>query len=94
MKVTNICAGPRGINTVSGAVLLDPGQTLDLDVSAAELKVSKGTGWFDIDGEAVADQDGDDREELKKQANELGIEYAKNIPTDKLKELIDAKLAQ
>lgn len=35
-----------------------------------------------------------DREDLKKQAAELGLEYARNIPTDKLKELIDAKLAE
>jgi hypothetical protein len=35
-----------------------------------------------------------ERDELKKQADELGIEYAKNIPTDKLKELVDAKLAE
>jgi hypothetical protein len=34
-----------------------------------------------------------DREDLKKQAGELGIEYPRNIPTEKLKELIDIKLA-
>lgn len=35
-----------------------------------------------------------DRDDLKKQAEELGLEYAPNISTVKLKELIDAKLAQ
>ena len=35
-----------------------------------------------------------DRDDLKKQADELGIEYARNIPTEKLKELIDARLAE
>jgi hypothetical protein len=34
-----------------------------------------------------------ERDELKKQAAELGIEYPKNISTEKLRELIDAKLA-
>lgn len=34
-----------------------------------------------------------ERDELKKQADELGLEYPKNISTEKLKELIDAKLA-
>lgn len=34
---------------------------------------------------------GNDRDALKAKADELGIEYAKNIPTEKLKELIDAK---
>lgn len=35
-----------------------------------------------------------DRDELKKQAAELGLQYAANIPSVKLKELIDAKLAE
>lgn len=35
-----------------------------------------------------------DREDLKKQADELGIEYARNISTSKLKELIDAALSE
>ncbi|MDP9809362.1 hypothetical protein J2W42_002210 [Rhizobium tibeticum] len=35
-----------------------------------------------------------DREELKKQAAELGLDYPKNISTEKLKELIDTKLAE
>lgn len=55
------------------------------------------TGWAgryrvisdDTDKEIVVNE----RDELKKQADELGIEYAKNISTEKLKELIDAKLA-
>lgn len=34
-----------------------------------------------------------DRDDLKKQAGELGIEFARNITNEKLKELIDAKLA-
>lgn len=35
-----------------------------------------------------------DRDDLKKQADELGIEYPSNVKTAKLKELIDAKLAE
>ncbi len=34
-----------------------------------------------------------DRDELKKQAAELNLEYSRTITTNKLKELIDAKLA-
>ncbi|MER8925792.1 hypothetical protein [Mesorhizobium sp. M0859] len=101
MKVTNNQAGPRGINTTSGPVLLDPGQTADVEVSSAELKVAKATGWFSFAGQDSS-KSGEfqgkgadtEREDLKKQADELGIEYAKNIPTDKLKELVDAKLAE
>lgn len=95
-------AGPRGINTSSGPVLLDPGQTVDVDVSAAELKVAKATGWFSFAGKNSSQSDeflqgkgaDTEREDLKKQADELGIDYAKNIPTDKVKELVDAKLAE
>lgn len=36
----------------------------------------------------------EDRDELKKQAEELGIDFPKNISTDKLKKLVDAKLAE
>lgn len=50
----------------------------------------------DTDGKEPVTNSGDglDRDDLKKQASELGIEFARNIATDKLKELIDAKLAE
>ncbi len=35
-----------------------------------------------------------DRDDLKKQADELGIQYPSNVKTTKLKELIDAKLSE
>ncbi|TPK14162.1 hypothetical protein [Mesorhizobium sp. B2-5-11] len=50
MKVTNTQAGPRGLNTKDGPVLVEPGQTVDVDLSDAELKVAKGTGWFGFEG--------------------------------------------
>lgn len=40
-----------------------------------------------------ADSAAPTRDELKQKADELGIEYAKNIPTEKLIELVDAALA-
>ncbi|MER8874548.1 hypothetical protein NKI04_32645 [Mesorhizobium sp. M0814] len=93
---------PARINTTSGPVLLDPAQTVDVDVSAAEQKVAKATGWFSFAGKNSSQSDeflqgkgaDTEREDLKKQADKLGIDYAKNIPTDKLKELVDAKLAE
>ncbi len=48
MQVTNIDKGPRGLNAKSGPVLVEPGQTVDVELSDAELKVSKGTGWFEF----------------------------------------------
>lgn len=52
MQITNKCDGPRGVNTTSGPFLIEPGQTVEVELSAAEAKVSKATGWFDMDGEA------------------------------------------
>lgn len=49
MKITNTQKGPRGLNAVDGPVLVDPGQTVDVELSAAELKVAKATGWFTIE---------------------------------------------
>lgn len=56
MKITNISQGPRGVNTESGPVLLDPGQELDVELSAAEAKVAKGTGWFEFGEGAEAEE--------------------------------------
>ncbi|WP_312416683.1 hypothetical protein [Shinella sp.] len=53
MKVTNISAGPRGLNTKAGPVLVEPKDTVEVELSEAEYKVSKGTGWFDFSGEPV-----------------------------------------
>lgn len=36
MRITNGGAGPRGVHTLAGLVYLDPGQTIDAEVSAAE----------------------------------------------------------
>lgn len=94
MKVTNISKGPRGLNAIGGPVLVEPRETVDIEISEVELNVSKGTGWFEFEGEAVDAVEPLDRDELKKQAAELGLEYQPNIKTDKLKELIEAKLAE
>lgn len=94
MKFTNTQKGARGVNTVAGLVIIEPGQSIDADISEAELKSAKATGWFEIGGKAEAPADDLDRDALKKDADDLGIEYAKNITTEKLKELVDAKLAE
>lgn len=94
MKVTNISKGPRGLNSTKGPVLIDPKETAEIEINEVELEVSKGTGWFEFEGEAADASEKLDRDELKKQADELGLEYAKNISGEKLKALIDAKLAE
>lgn len=46
MLVTNIAKGARGLNTDHGPVLIEPGQTWDVDLSPAEAKIAKASGWF------------------------------------------------
>jgi hypothetical protein len=133
MKFTNTQKGPRGINTVAGTILVDPDQTVDVDVFEREREHLEASGWFTIEGSYSSNPDGrssaapasspavdaseledlkrqlaerdaelaklkDDkpteRDELKKQADELGLQYPGNISNVKLKELIDAKLAE
>ncbi len=57
MKVTNTQAGPRGLNTKAGPVLVEPGQTVDVEMSDAEAKVSRDTGWFDFGAKAAEKDD-------------------------------------
>lgn len=46
MRVTNTSQGPRGLNTKTGTVILDPGQSMDVELEDAEKKVADSTGWF------------------------------------------------
>lgn len=53
MKITNTQEGPRGLNTKAGPVLVEPGQTVDVEMEATEVAVSKETGWFEFGAAAV-----------------------------------------
>jgi uncharacterized coiled-coil protein SlyX len=57
MKITNTQAGPRGINTVAGPVLIDPQQTINAEVYAREQAHIEAAGWFKVDGDYTADPD-------------------------------------
>lgn len=133
MKITNTQPGPRGVNTINGPVLVDPGQTVEAEVYEREQQHIEAAGWFKVSGGYTANPGADavpfiktagpdnsaeideikkqlaakdaelerlkaekqptERDELKKQADELGIDYPGNISNAKLKEMIDAKLA-
>ena len=54
MKITNADKGPRGVNTVDGLVMLDPGQSVEAELTEGEAKAAERTGWFEIDGKAPA----------------------------------------
>jgi hypothetical protein len=55
MKVTNISKGPRGLNTKAGPILVEIGETVDVELSDDEAKVSKATGWFEFGNKPASD---------------------------------------
>lgn len=58
MRITNTQVGPRGLNAISGPVMLDPGQSVDVEMSEAEAKIAEATGWFEFGGSEVAEPAG------------------------------------
>lgn len=89
MKLKNITDGPRGVNTADGPVLVDPGQTVEVNMdfetedekadkkrSAAELKILEKSGWWEIDGEAPEGAEGDEEVDLDSMTKQELIDYA------------------
>ena len=56
MRIVNTSAGPRGLNTKDGLVILAPGEDFDGAMDAAEVSVAKATGWFEFP-KAKADEE-------------------------------------
>ncbi|MEX2739923.1 hypothetical protein AB3480_00490 [Rhizobium mongolense] len=50
MKITNTQKGPRGVNAVSGPVLIEPNETVEIDVYAREKDHLEASRWFEIEG--------------------------------------------
>lgn len=46
MKFTNHTKGPKGLHTEAGLVYVEAGQSVDVEISDAEAKSAKATGWF------------------------------------------------
>ncbi len=53
MQIKNISEGPRGVWSEGAVVMLMPGESRDLSVSAGDLKAARATGWFSLDGSAA-----------------------------------------
>ncbi|MBY5682650.1 hypothetical protein HFO32_10825 [Rhizobium leguminosarum] len=58
MKFTNTQQGPRGLNAISGPVLVDPGQTVEAEVYAREQQHIEAAGWFTVEGDYTANPGG------------------------------------
>ena len=54
-SVKNTQPGPRGVNSVNGVVLIEVGQTVEVEMTDAEFASAKSTGHFEFDGE-VSDE--------------------------------------
>lgn len=74
------------------------GKSGEIEVGTELTVQSEPKGWEGryqvIEGDTAGKAEVINRDELKKQADELGIEYARNVSNEKLQELIDAKLAE
>lgn len=55
MKITNTQPGARGVNTITGTVLIDPKQTVDVEVYAREQSHIEASGWFEVEGDYTPD---------------------------------------
>jgi hypothetical protein len=57
--ITNVSKGPRGVNSESGPVLIEPGQTVEVELTEAEAKIAKATEWFKFGKAGPLDHDAD-----------------------------------
>ncbi|WP_018900415.1 hypothetical protein [Rhizobium sp. 2MFCol3.1] len=91
MKFTNTQPGPRGINTVNGPILVDPKETVEVEVYAREQQHIEATQWFEVKGsytdnpgapsapsaKAAASGETDEIKGLRKQLADREAELAK-----------------
>jgi len=95
MKITNTQAGPRGVNTVAGPMLVEPGQTIEAKVYAREREHIEAAGWFTIDGAYEADPtDGATRAPMNDDGSTKGALIAKEQEIADLQQTVKAKDAE
>lgn len=93
MKVKNVSTGPRGLNTKTGPVVLDKDEERDgIELTEAEAKIAKATGWFDI-ADSEPEGDKDEIEALRAEAASLKIDVDKRWGTPRLREEIAKSVA-
>lgn len=46
VTLTNLDAGPRGLETAGGLIILEPGAELGVDLATADLAAARHSGWF------------------------------------------------
>lgn len=97
MKITNNSAAPQGVHAAQGLVFIKPGSSRDLDLTEDGLKRARrlpflSAAWGDQDGAAKPKENApvvSERDALKSRAAALGLEFAGNISTAKLQDMVD-----
>ncbi|KTS09726.1 hypothetical protein SB2_11765 [Methylobacterium radiotolerans] len=88
IKVTNIAPGPRGIHVGGAIVMLQPGETQDLDVADADAGPARKSGWFMFEGDSAKDKaatvDAMSDDELKALLSNKGVQVDGRWGHDKL----------
>ncbi|RVL60370.1 MULTISPECIES: hypothetical protein [Sinorhizobium] len=74
MKITNTQPGPRGLNTVNGPVLVEPGQTVEVEIFAREKAHIKASKWFEVEGDYTDDPGVTAAPALKDAAQNVDVE--------------------
>jgi hypothetical protein len=90
IEVTNISEGARGINAVSGLVMIDPKASAVVEITAAERKSAESTGYFEFRGNASLVQEPGP---LDGSVDELEKHLSTIEDADEIQRLIDAETA-
>lgn len=94
MKVTNNSKALQGVHSATGVIYLLPGETKDVDLTAAGHKGASRLSFLKVEGKAPA-EGGDEKEELIAKLKALGIDAAGNSRVDTLrKKLEEAEAAK
>ena len=94
MKVTNTQPGPRGLNTTTGTVLIDPKQTVDVKVYAREKEGIEASGWFIVEGDYEPDPANGQGTVARALAGDDGASKVKIAELEKELKAKDARIAE
>ena len=94
MKVTNNSKALQGVHSATGVIYLLPGETKDVDLTAAGHKGASRLSFLKVEGKAPA-EGSDERDDLFAKLKALGIDAAASSKTETLrKKLEEAEAAK
>jgi hypothetical protein len=84
-KIRNIAPGARGLRGSDGRlVMIEPGETVELELSSSDRKDAEGSGYFAFGGDADALEQADETDDLSKLTNKQlhAIADAEGVPVE------------